>query len=211
MEGECESGGVLCVSESEPRRSLHGDTKRGWSLKTGCSQQKHYPLTEWHAISSSLDTEASLFIPLSHRSSIRGEEEQRGSQTREALDGGANIGDTKGRGKLRGPSPVWGKANAKRNLRVRGERPFGRGCKNYAHGSLRNLRVSAWKKFIRAHGRVRVCGAQRSRWMRRVLTNWRNTCPKACWGWGSGCRFVSTADSTSLCNSRMSSIFENRI
>lgn len=42
-------------------------------------------------------------------------------------------------------------------------------------------------------------------------TNWRNTCPSACWGWGSGCRLVSTADNTSLCNSRMSSIFENRI
>lgn len=44
-----------------------------------------------------------------------------------------------------------------------------------------------------------------------ALTNWRNTCPSACWGWGSGCRLVSTADNTSLCNSRMSSIFENRI
>lgn len=43
------------------------------------------------------------------------------------------------------------------------------------------------------------------------LTNWRNTHPSAWWGWGSGCRLASTADNTSLCNSRMSSIFENRI
>lgn len=44
-----------------------------------------------------------------------------------------------------------------------------------------------------------------------ALTNCRNTCPSAWWGWGSGCRLDSTADNTSLCNSRMSSIFENRI
>lgn len=44
-----------------------------------------------------------------------------------------------------------------------------------------------------------------------ALTNWRNTWPRAWLGWGSGCKPVSTADSTSLCSSRMSSMFENRI
>lgn len=54
--------------------SLHGDTKLGWSLKSGRSRQRRYPLAEWHTISSSLDTELPLFIPWSPRSSIRGKE-----------------------------------------------------------------------------------------------------------------------------------------
>lgn len=80
--------------------------------------------------------------------------------------------------------------------------------------------VSAWKRHsgiqLLLYACLRACACNSVQFYENLfvcpaLTNWRNTCPSAWWGWGSGNRLYSTADNTPWCSLRMSSIFENRI
>ena len=51
----------------------HKPSERHKELAIECYQQKHCPLAEWHTISSSPDTDPSLFVPRGQTSSNRGE------------------------------------------------------------------------------------------------------------------------------------------